>query len=986
MAAEACGRQTAAPRPPARSRLTFMDLPAETQREIIAHCSGIDLICVALVSKHFHELASTQLYRSVHIVFPDDDDANFDSPIDGLAGGLDTFTTSSYNYAKHLRDLSMDTLSVGDAGEQAYQPYLYSASCGKFFNTLLHLTLKKAISLETFKWNIRVELTRPVYSQLHRILSLKKLHVRLQAGASYYSPPPPLPSSSDSHSQTLPVGHSAVLPSSSPASAALAATTHPGSGHPSPKSPLKSAPYNRPSPATFSGFQNLKSLAVLDIDSVDVVPEVKTCIKNSFSSLKELSLSLSDQLAQKARKPLPESDGEDSDVEEDFQIISASQQPSDYDSTGPAKAFRAQEERKAQEAILGKILNVESKLSKKPKLRSKKSRDAFISAAVSEKQAAENAEVTGDPREDFITAIRDATTKLMALQNGSRDFSAPQQDVLDTIEKAARKYVAFSHAPNTDEGVETHNLGQPALFSGGTSDSQLDLDQATEERTNSTAAETTVANRNGEQEQVREEPSITNEETDEVMVDYDEQLLTAATSVTENNETDATSSSPTTLNGGQHCQGRLAEAMTQVFRLQLLVEQAKLVPLSDKLCDLRDQFVLLTENLRLMRSEGTVTSSSELHHIESELRHLYKSLGSMFDDVQAVDDEVAALSKKVPGILSKEGRKRDKLRQRMDDYARDTRGLSLESLSIHLMVVKASVLSRGIDVTCLKQLTLLNVGNQIPIWNMLAKESKLRPLALRSIFTDHVTTPFLTCVGQLPLLHELFLLARSEKHKPESFAPLASVDIDQIRRLVLKRHMPTLKRLMIKNDSYLPTWDVNEKTMVYICTRGVQLEELAISMNIYSVHAFMQYFPGLVKLRALNIIRFRNSDTCIWVMREILRFIVDSLSHHSELKLEWIAMEDDRVDRVVRPSSHGESERFGAVSRSRAYQVGHEAGSGGEALGSTAAADWADTDSEGEEPVVDVGKWLRFKTFGPLHFYDVWGVKIFEKEIRSGRL
>lgn len=45
----------------------------------------------------------------------------------------------------------MDTLSAGLKGESSYQSYLYSASCGKFLNTLLHLTLKKARSLEVFR-------------------------------------------------------------------------------------------------------------------------------------------------------------------------------------------------------------------------------------------------------------------------------------------------------------------------------------------------------------------------------------------------------------------------------------------------------------------------------------------------------------------------------------------------------------------------------------------------------------------------------------------------------------------------------------------------------------------------------------------------------------------------------------------------------------------------------------------------------------------
>jgi len=137
---------------PPRKALDFMSLPQEVQKDIFSHCSQGDLICLSLVSKHFRELAAAQLYRNFHIVFPDEDDPAFDSPIDGLAGGLDTFVTSDYNYAKHLRDLSLDTLSAGTKAETAYKPYLYNVSCGKFMNTLLLLTLRKATKLESFRW------------------------------------------------------------------------------------------------------------------------------------------------------------------------------------------------------------------------------------------------------------------------------------------------------------------------------------------------------------------------------------------------------------------------------------------------------------------------------------------------------------------------------------------------------------------------------------------------------------------------------------------------------------------------------------------------------------------------------------------------------------------------------------------------------------------------------------------------------------------
>lgn len=131
---------------------SLVDLPSEIQKEIVSHCSQSDLICLSLVSKHCRELAAAQLYRNFHIVFPDEDDPAFDSPIDGLAGGLDTFVTSDYDYANHLRDLSLDTLSAGDKAETAYKPYLYNVSCGKFMNTLLLVTLRKAKSLESFRY------------------------------------------------------------------------------------------------------------------------------------------------------------------------------------------------------------------------------------------------------------------------------------------------------------------------------------------------------------------------------------------------------------------------------------------------------------------------------------------------------------------------------------------------------------------------------------------------------------------------------------------------------------------------------------------------------------------------------------------------------------------------------------------------------------------------------------------------------------------
>lgn len=149
----------------------------------------------------------------------------------------------------------------------------------------------------------------------------------------------------------------------------------------------------------------------------------------------------------------------------------------------------------------------------------------------------------------------------------------------------------------------------------------------------------------------------------------------------------------------------------------------------------------------------------------------------------------------------------------------------------------------------------------------------------------------------------------------------------------------------------------------------------------------MQYFAGLPQLRALHILHFKNNDTCIWVMREILRFIVDNLSHHPSSKLEWIAMEDDRVDQVVRTSVAEEKARREEHKKkiNKGKSPALPAPTYHDPYPFIPAIGFSESESESDDDL-DGGSRLRFKTVGPMQFYDVWNVKIFEKEIRCGRL
>ncbi|KAM0484462.1 hypothetical protein ACHAPX_001887 [Trichoderma viride] len=1019
-----------------KQRLLFVDLPPEAQREIVSHCSQSDLICLALVSRHFHELASAQLYKNFHIIFPDDDDLSFDSSIDGLASGLNTFTTSNYDYAKHLRDLSMDTLSAGLKGEASYQ-----------------------------SWNIRVELSRPVYRELHRIASLKKLHIRMQAGESYYMQPPPLPVSSDMHPQPSTTHPWGSIPPLAPLSLLPPPPPHPGHsmpvlGGPPPalmppsyKSTLKNNvgkfTDGAKEPSTFSGFKSLKSLSILDIDNLDIVSELSTCIKNSSWTLTELQLSLSDALANQARKPSPGSDADDSDVEGEFQIDPTIQNSSmndiDYDTIGPVRAFRAQEERKLQESMLGRILELYPQPSN---ARPKAENDQASQKPV--KKDAQKPPLTAKEaaREALIEAIKNLESRYIG---GPSRFS-DRQEILDTMAEAARDYVDnIDPSGQIIEALNASNGDAPAITGEGESSgsgsgsgaktpveapsaeeagevlattaddvvksestsstkmakkrsgdfSPEDIDIAyvddigdafeeAEDSNPSTAVEDNPADestsgkdpqqRNFSTKSATPTPAVGAAAIDAAAIDaaaIDAAAIDAAAIDAAAIDAAGTSSNATETQAEIHPKStektkKLASATTAKVNLESLM---------DKLGSFRDRSKAIGKRIDDMRAQGSVMDQVLIKDVDEQSTSFSAMVTDINNEFRIVEEELDKVEAQVTAINRTSAR----------DYIRRTRGLTLSSLSIYLVPVKASVLSRSLNLSCLKQLTLLNVGNQVPIWGLLAKENRQRPLGLRSIFTDHVSEAFLTFASQLEEIHELFLLERDVKSKPESFAPRGSTIMDQIRRLVLKKHIRKLRRLMIRDESTGPNWDCNEKTMVLICTQGRNLKELALSMNIHALHVFMQYVSGLVNLLAINIIHFRSHDACMSVMREILRFTVDNLSHHPGLKLEWIAMEGDRVYRVVRPNQETDDSPNEQSNSKRAKGKGTAAPMNG--LGPGPGSDPHNpfpidlaSESDSEDADINVGTHLRFKTIGPLRFYDVWGIKIFEKEIQSGRL
>ncbi|OHE94744.1 F-box domain-containing protein [Colletotrichum orchidophilum] len=1008
--AQSCDKATASASEPATKRLSFLDLPPETQKDIFSHCSQSDLICLSLVSRHFRELAAAQLYRNFHIVFPDEDDPSFDSPIDSLAGGLETFVSSEYDYAQHLRDISLDTLSAGDKAEAAYKPYLYSASCGKFMNTLLSLTLKNAKSLETFRWNIRVELSRPVYKALHQIATLKNLHVRMQAGPSLFEIPPPLPYSTNLPPPTSTQGHWDPLPVFSavsappPPFASMSLNVPPpynpsslGSHPPLPPA-LKPTPRNRRrvaanDPATLGGFRKLNSLVVLDIDTLDTIAEIKSCVRNSASTLTKLKLSFSAYLALQSRKPPPDTDPDDSDQDDEFEVVPLPSAPGWDEASGPAKAFRAQEERKSQESVLGRIFDVEPFLVKKAQHRKSLKGKAKIDTPTHTQEA-------GSPAEAFMSRLREVSSKLMAsVADGDADDGS-KQEILEMIEKASRRYLEAEEAKTaaeaatkakdkTTEAESGTSAGEGSSTAAATSTVNTGTQPATTVEVcgasaaggdiSSKSKATTGADSNPEDINV-EEPMAADEaeEQSDGKIEQNQEQPTAAPETTSAiaSRQEPISESHTTVRAKAALEAQKANFETLVLRLQHLLSEA----------------TSLQEKLEDLRTTTTAFDRDHIRYAENQLQGFYRDIENVRTELNATEAEIRDVEKQVHGIATTAHSEDEKI----SEYIRSTRGVALRSFSVHLIPVKASVFKAAIDVRVLKRLTLLNVGSQAPIWTMLAKENKAQPLPLRKIFTDNVSISFLTFASQLEQITELFMLERSAKYKPESFAPKTNVIMDQIRRLVLKKHMPTLTRLMIKNDATM-AWDVDEKAMLLICNRGKQLEELAAALGIRAMHTFMQHLGGLANLRALNVISFRNDDTCVWVMRETRKFLVDNLSHHPNMKLEWISIDDDRVERIIRPppqtpAAKAEEKRnkkgkkpagssFGAFGG-----PGTSTGSGAPGVFPPLPMPGWETDSDSDDEDTDIVANTKLETVEGVHFYDVWDVRIFKKEVMAGRL
>jgi hypothetical protein len=763
---------------------------------------------------------------------------------------------------------------------------------------------------------------------------------------------------------------------------------------------LKSALPSRKFLPTFSGFRKLKTLAVLDMDTHDYISEIRECIRYSSSTLKTLKLSFSESLASSSRKPPPELHSDDeSDQEDDFAPL-VPQPPgvpppgilASNSTDGATKALQAQEEKKKQEAVLARIFGFDPDIPKPPP----------FTIPGPEKKPVE------DPKKIFMRNLAPLGKFLLTIIKDEDEQSEVAKEALSVITKASKLFVdavegklsdtkpavgssqssAIKTAPDAptraaDDGSNAVSPVTGAVERGLFDDPEPDRKQeAYSDGDMSNPDDIDI-----EAPELAESTSELGESSPEVQQDADEAI----------DDTGAKPTPPRENVGANNGGNSLSEGENSV---------------DDVYSNYRKEKMRLNQEIEAeMDNWEKIISMGPLGLVTAQ---------RMFQGMEAYVDNMLRLELNSSSKLG-DGRPTSVANQaaRMSEYVRTTRGLTLHTLAIYLIPIRASVLTKAIDIHVLRDITLLDVGPQHAFWVLAAKENKVSPLPLRKIYTDNVSMQFMILVNQLDRIDELILLERKQNALLESSTPKTMITMEQIRRIVLKKHASTLKVLMLRNDDSLD-WDLNIKSTILLCQRAKQLEELAVKFGTRTMvclghpsslswcsrltniqHTLLQFMPGLTNLRALHTLQFRHEDSCVWVMREFRKFTVDTVSHNPDMKLEYLALED-MVERLVRRTpkkvdKKGKGKEKAGAGKGKSLaelallQNGipqnHLAGSNS-LLKLGIAASLALDAGESEDEDLEVGgkMGLRVETMEDIHFSDIPGVRIFEKGVLYDRL
>lgn len=877
-------------------------------------------------------------------------------------------------------------------------------------------------------WDVPIELSGTVYQALHRTRSLRHLRIRLNV---------PVPMKTTVH-QSLPSQLPAVhAPTSQLASAyPIAAGTSPFNY---PAAKLKRAPKKKSggynywaNGRAFSGFKFLSSLALLGISNHECLGEIAGCLRASSTTLKSLALSLSDDLALKARKPsaqatlLDNASDTDPDGEDDEeQLIGTTLQPS-TNSGQTVNEADIRKEKLAQENILVKIFDLQTVAAHGRKLEKSVLRP---SAPVAQKILENDSTMMVDLKR----LVR------VVLESASGSFISEQQRTEAQIfmKNLAEKYLEATKK-STKDGTKKTTAGSGKF---PTTSKHANASKSTLE------SDWHVPTYDGFPQNPTGQPAMPPEScvamqkqsttTEPYMSPYLTGFLPTASLPDQSGVFEGSSKVPPNFGakpgfGGyenldhknpsvlfdsdvihkkqkQEEGGEVLEDFDFDSFLQNDAPTYKLFDNSEipasKLApqDLEDSMDIDMEH----PDETTIEPSSDQEILaESDERDTIPRKRARFaaadskSPIAVHELSATAQIKTTPNsnLGNSGGRTAD---EEMRDYIRATHGLQLEELSLYLIPLKASILARAIDLNLLKRVTLLSVGSQDPFWILLGKlQNRSAHISFESIHMDNVSIPFLEFLKTFEGLKELFLLERKTLNDGDGGIPKTAVGITPIRKIALRKHVKSLKRMQIRNEND-DCWDLDANFIRFLSTKGVGLVELAISLNMkhfvsfFSIHdmvltmtktpmqhVLMQQLPGFKSLIALQFICIRISERSALLQVESLTFAADTISHLPDQKLKYLALENHmaRIERKHERTTI-EQEKLMRKNRRRARK--------GKGKAKVEESNLTDADeSSGSDDSADIADIVNLKArlrFGEEFWEIAEDIKIFRRDIRTGR-
>ncbi|WEW54863.1 hypothetical protein PRK78_000289 [Emydomyces testavorans] len=875
----------------------LLDLPSETISEVLTYLNPADLAKLMITSRALRDYSAAQLYRRLSHEFSDSATQVREMSVEKLAGILETLATSDFNYAAYIKEISLRVARSNDlnwmrAQEKLTHQFKYDASCGRFLNTLFLGAIKKILALETFHWDIKVQLSPSIFSALGKLSSLQDLRVRMHTGRSLHAPvhhpplpswpgpspapappPPPPPAASSPHPH-----HHGPPPSS--------ATGLPYAVHSTAKMPEKRTVSNPP--RTFSHIQRLKSLAVLDMESLEYIDEIAECILASSTTLKSLKLSFSHKLTSKARKSTvletsdTESDSHDDDDIYDPDSIPLPPPPppavmqslfEEVPASNPNNDATIRNERLAQEKALSRLFGLEKEaLASKRVL---KVTEKSIASAEQEPLIVSNNTIKAKLDRAFVHELYGIVCDLAqgkaTLAGGSNAIKT-----VDRLQKAAIKFLeGYAKADSYLAQVLATSYGKPenshpqSSSKGG----NLTSDPVSDPSDSASSADS---------------QKDSHKDTTQSLADPN-----SSPSTNPETHTEAVASCPST------------PPIPSVDRVHN-PEPANQMPINPVKNEIEKR---LTEIVDMEHPDALSEGEDQefIEHEETEAQGsvpnwpvdeaiIFPSLREgLVPKISAKGKEPIRGSQTPISNTSEEFKNDDQPsfgdmsgEQAIQEYIRLSHGIALESLSIQLIPLKTSVICRAVNVWSLKHISLINVGPQRTFWAMLTQLNKSNPLQLASIHTDDVTHTLLAFIGSLDFVDELFLSERHTSSRTDGSAPKPAVNIEEIRGMMLAKHIKHLKRLMLRNDVD-SSWNLNRQTTKLITRSGSELVELMVAVDSANFHLMMHYIQHLRSLVALHILFF-NSEYCAALLREIRLCAIDNIIHFPSLKVQYVAV------------------------------------------------------------------------------------------------